>query len=47
MSLDIDSMDLKFHTQKAYYVLENSKFQIKTNYLNYFALEETVLPNIL
>ena len=28
-------------------MLENSKHQIKTDYLNFYAIKQTVLPNIL
>ena len=35
------------HILVAYSILDNSKLIIKTNYLNYFALNKTILPNIL
>lgn len=47
ISLDFNIIDFKIHMQKAYYLLENSKHQIKTDYLNFFGLKRTVLPNVL
>lgn len=42
-----ESVDLEYHIKLAYSILENSKLKIKTNYLNKFALQETLMPDII